>query len=146
MILKSFFKKVGAGRKERRRHYRVVIKDLHVSVRGGTGDVSLTVKDVSTGGVAVLSRAKALKPGTLFRLDITRNGQTVCAGLLVKVVRSGDGVVGCCFVRPDKKQEATLHELVLEEQKRRAASRRGTGECAADMEGEIEFIDRKSVV
>ncbi len=143
----SLFKKtVQADPKERRRAYRVRIKDLQVVVHGQSATFTFTAKDVSALGVGVLTDAKAFKPGILIRLDIKQGSRMLAAGLTARVVRAEAGVVGCQFQDMTKAQETILHALVLEEQKRQAARRKpgatADGEAPAEgMEGSLTFVD-----
>jgi c-di-GMP-binding flagellar brake protein YcgR len=146
MIFDALFKKAEKNdSKDRRRAYRVHIKDLQVVVHGQSATFSFTAKDVSALGVGVLTDAKAFKPGILIRLDIKRGGKILATGLTAKVVRAGSGVVGCQFQDMTKTQETVLHTLVLEEQKRQAACRKpGDGSCppgAEGVEGSLVFVD-----
>ncbi|NDY58639.1 PilZ domain-containing protein [Desulfovibrio sulfodismutans] len=145
MIFDSLFKKTEKSEaKDRRRAYRVHIKDLQVVVHGQSATFSFTAKDVSALGVGVLTNAKAFQPGILIRLDIKQGGKILATGLTAKVVRAGGGVVGCQFQDMTKVQETILHTLVLEEQKRQAARRKPGDACAPDpenMEGSLTFVD-----
>jgi|GEM_PF-1414684 len=145
MIFDSLFKKTEkSGAKDRRRAYRVCIKDLQVVVHGQSATFSFTAKDVSALGVGVLTNAKAFKPGILIRLDIKKGGKILASGLTAQVVRAGSGVVGCQFQEMSKVQETILHTLVLEEQKRQAACRKPGDACAPGsetMEGSLTFVD-----
>ncbi|QLA17077.1 PilZ domain-containing protein [Desulfolutivibrio sulfoxidireducens] len=141
----SLFKKAEkTDPRERRRAYRVSIKDLQVVVHGQSATFTFTAKDISALGVGVLTDAKAFTPGILIRLDIKQGGRILAAGLTATVVRAGGGVVGCQFQDMTKAQETILHSLVLEEQKRQAASRRPEAHCQAPLEGvegSLTFVD-----
>jgi c-di-GMP-binding flagellar brake protein YcgR len=145
MILSAFFKKKNSASNDRRRAYRVAIKDLKATVHGKGATFTFTVKDLSASGLGLMSQAKAFKPGVMVRMDIVLGKQAVCQGLVAKVVRAGSGVVGCQFESLNKKQETVLHEMVLNEQKKQAEMRKGKGvegEIApADMEGSLTFVD-----
>lgn len=140
-----FNKTVKSDPKERRRAYRVRIKDLQVVVHGQSATFTFTAKDVSALGVGMMTSAKAFKPGILIRLDIKKQGQILTSGLTAKVVRADGGVVGCQFQDMTKEQETILHALVLEEQKRQAARRKpggASGEAVEEgMEGSLTFVD-----
>lgn len=145
MILRAFFKKKDAADKDRRRAYRIAIQELKVAVHGKGSTFTFTVKDLSASGIGLMSQAKAFKPGVMIRLDILLGKKAVCQGLVAKVVRAGNGVVGCQFESLDKKQETVLHEMVLNEQKKQAELRKGKGvegEVAPEgMEGSLTFVD-----
>ncbi|NMC47928.1 MAG: PilZ domain-containing protein [Desulfovibrio sp.] len=141
-----FNKSVKSDPKERRRAYRVRIKDLQVVVHGQSATFTFTAKDVSALGVGMMTSARAFKPGILIRLDIKKQGgQIIASGLTAKVVRAEGGVVGCQFQDMTKEQETILHSLVLEEQKRQAARRKpggASGEVVEEgMEGSLTFVD-----
>jgi c-di-GMP-binding flagellar brake protein YcgR len=145
MIFDSLFKTSEKSEaKDRRRAYRVCIKDLQVVVHGQSATFSFTAKDVSALGVGLLTAAKAFTPGILIQLDIRQGGKILASGLTAKVVRAGSGVVGCQFQDMTKVQETILHTLVLEEQKRQAARRKPGDACVPDpetMEGSLTFVD-----
>jgi hypothetical protein len=146
MIFDLLFKRGENKRaKDRRRAYRVCIKDLQVVVHGQSAIFSFTAKDISALGVGVLTDAKAFKPGILIRIDIKKEGKFLATGLTAKVVRAGSGVVGCQFQDMTKVQETVLHTLVLEEQKRQASRRKpGDADCvpgAEGVEGSLVFVD-----
>jgi len=144
MIFKALFKKKETESNERRRAYRVAIKDLKVTVHGKATTFSFTAKDLSASGVGIQSDAKAFQPGVVMRLDLRIGGQTMVQELVAKVVRTASGVVGCQFVKPNKKQETLLHELVLNEQKRQAKMRKQHGNAdlpVEALEGDLTFVD-----
>ncbi len=145
MIFKALFKKKEPQSNERRRAYRVAIKDLNVTVHGKASTFTFTVKDLSASGLGINSQAKAFQPGVMIRLDLCLGGETVVKEIVAKVVRTASGVVGCQFVNPSKAHETVLHELVLNEQKRQAQMRKKQGEAGVamtdSMEGSLTFID-----
>lgn len=146
MVFDTLFRKKPAmgDPKDRRRAYRVCIKDLQVVVHGQSATFTFTAKDISTMGVGVLTAARAFKPGILIRLDIKKSGKFLATGLIAKVVRAANGVVGCQFQDVTKVQETVLHTLVLEEQKRQAATRKPGESGVVDgegMEGSLTFVD-----
>lgn len=136
-----FSRKTENGKKERRRAYRVAIKNLIAAIRGKSSTYRFPVKDVSVTGVGILAGdCKAFAPGILINIDIIVDRSTVLSGVMAKVVRNDRSVVGCRFEDLTKEQEGKLHELVLAEQKRQAAARKKSGAVTAEDAASAECV------
>lgn len=106
------------GKSERRRSYRVnyaglvcKIKELQQVVR---------VRDISATGIGLLFKGKRIKAGTHLHLVLGADGKVLIKGLIMRVVRHDEGVLGGEFEELDRTHEDAINLLVLDAQKRRS--------------------------
>lgn len=131
----SFLKKllnVASGKKEgseRRTAFRVEIPQLRAKLSGKP--VSVGVRDISATGISLNSVAKEFTPGSEMAVNLFLGAKMLVSGLVVRIVRVGDGHVGGQFVKLSSQQADLLHSLTLEEQKRLAEKKKEAESRAA---------------
>jgi hypothetical protein len=108
---------------ERRKAFRVPISSMQAVLHGE--ETSFTVRDVSVVGIGLAAEgAEALKLGKTFLIDLMDEGSMVAEKMQAKVMRKQAAVVGLMFVDIRRRDEDTLYDIVLREQKRMAERRR----------------------
>lgn len=113
----SFGKKNGD-----RQAYRAKISGLHVKIDGRPAVYA--AKDLSPSGVG-LGSPIGMREGQLLTVHLFYKGKMVAQNLNSKVVRAAQTFTGLSFVDLDRRQADAVHQIVLEEQKRQAESRKG---------------------
>lgn len=103
------------GRPERRHCFRVRydgllcrIKELQKTVR---------VHDISATGLGLRHTGKRIKAGTRLHLVLGIEGKALLKGVILRVVRHEQGILGGAFEELDRHQEAAVAQLVLDAQK-----------------------------
>ncbi|MGE4293433.1 MAG: PilZ domain-containing protein [Desulfovibrio sp.] len=115
------FKVVGGrpdGKAERRRSYRVSYEGLVCRVKELQKVVR--VRDISASGIGLLVKEKRIKAGTRLHLVLGADGKALVKGLVMRVVRHDQGVLGGEFEALDRQHEDQINQLVLDAQKRRS--------------------------
>lgn len=108
---------------ERRKAFRVSISSMQAVVH--EEQTSVTVRDVSVVGIGLAAEgAEKLKLGKTFLIDLVDDGAVVAEKMQAKVMRKQPDVVGLMFVEMRRRDEDTLYDIVLREQKRMAERRR----------------------
>jgi len=105
------------GRPERRQSFRVHypglicrIKELQKNVR---------VRDISDTGLGLQYQGPRVKAGTRLHLVLGADREILIKGLVFRVVRHDQGILGGAFEELDRHQKETLAQIVLDAQKRR---------------------------
>ncbi|MGE4421226.1 MAG: PilZ domain-containing protein [Pseudodesulfovibrio sp.] len=115
------------GKITKRKAFRITVDGLAVFIpRLGK---TFPVSDISASGLGFRFLKPRIKCGVKIRMDLLINGGREVEGVLCKVMRHEQGVVGCAFTELDRKQEDAVSRIVLEGEKqlaaRRNASRKG---------------------
>ncbi|WP_022661956.1 PilZ domain-containing protein [Paucidesulfovibrio longus] len=106
------------GKAERRRSYRVSYEGLVCRVKELNKVVR--VRDISATGIALFFKGPRIKAGTRLHLVLGADGKALAKGLVMRVVRHDEGVVGGEFEELDRPHEDQINMLVLQAQKQRA--------------------------
>lgn len=101
---------------------------LRIRVKGLTAYVhrlnkKFAVTDISATGLGFKFEKPRIKGGVKLMMDLYMGNEVQTEGIECKVMRHDRGSVGCVFVELDRKQDDTVHALVLKGQKEQAERR-----------------------
>lgn len=109
------------GKPERRRSFRVRYPGLVCRI--AELQKVFRVRDVSATGLGIEVKGKRIKAGARLHLVLGAEGKALIKGLVLRVVRHDEGLLGGEFEELDRAQEDRLNQLVLDAQKHQAELR-----------------------